>query len=82
MAYNKSKYFNDYQWLLEEIYIQRSWKNLSELNQFVTKRNFKLLGIKTQFINSKELETKGIKDDKLIEIRATRCHNLFVWTCR
>ncbi len=68
MAYNKSKYFNDYQWLLEEIYIQRSWKNLSELNQFVTKRISELLGIKTQFINSKELETKGIKDDKLIEI--------------
>ena len=43
MAYNKSKYFNDYQWLLEEIYIQRSWKNLSGLNQFVTKRISELL---------------------------------------
>lgn len=68
MAYKKSKYFNDYLWLLDDIYLQKTWINLSELNQFVTKRISELLGIKTQFVNSKELETKGAKDDKLIEI--------------
>jgi hypothetical protein len=68
MAYKKSRYFNDYLPLLEDIYLNRTWKNLSQLNQFVTKLISELLGIKTQFINSKELETKGTKDDKLIEI--------------
>lgn len=68
MAYKKSKYFDEYLSLLEEIYMHQTWKNLSELNQFVTKRISELLNIKTQFVNSTELESQGVKDDKLIEI--------------
>ncbi len=68
MAYSKSKYFNDYLWLLEEIYLGQKWENLSKLNQFVTKQISAILGINTKFIDSTELKTKGVKDDKLIEI--------------
>ena len=68
LAYAKSKYFDDYVGLLEEIYLHQIWTNLSEFNQFVTKRISALLGIKTQFVNSTALKSQGEKDDKVIDI--------------
>lgn len=67
-SYKKAKYFTDYHYLLEEIYLKRKWINLSEFNIFTTKLLAKALGVNTQFVNSVDLATSGIKDDKLIEI--------------
>lgn len=66
--YKKAKYFTDYHYLLEEIYLKHKWTNLSEFNIFTTKLLATALGITTQFVNSVDLVTSGIKDDKLIEI--------------
>lgn len=67
-SYSKSPYLSEYKWLLDEIYLDRKWMNLSEFNIFVTKLISKVLGIRTEFVNSKELNVCGIKDDRLIEI--------------
>ena len=66
--YKKDKYFEDYKWLLEKIYLEKKWTNLSEFNIFTNILIAKELGIKTVFVNSKDLNTIGTKDDKLIEI--------------
>lgn len=66
--YKKAKYFEEYKWLLDKIYLEKKWKNLSEFNIFSNILIAKELGIKTEFINSKDLKTSGTKDDKLIEI--------------
>ena len=66
--YKKAKYFEDYKWLLEKIYLEKKWTNLSEFNIFTNILIAKELGIKTVFVNSKDLNTTGTKDDKLIEI--------------
>lgn len=67
-SYKKAKYFTEYHYLLEEIYLKKKWTNLSEFNIFTTKLLATALGITTQFVNSAYLATSGIKDDKLIEI--------------
>ncbi len=67
-SYKKAKYFTDYHYLLEEIYLKQKWTNLSEFNIFTTKLLAHSLGITTQFVNSVDLATSGIKDDKLIEV--------------
>ena len=69
--YKKSKYFKEYSWILDKIYKERVWKNLSEFNIYTTKLISDILGIKTSFINSKELNIKSSKGDKILEICTT-----------
>ena len=57
--YKKAKYFEDYKWLLEKVYLEKKWTNLSEFNIF------------TNILIAKDLNTTGAKDDKLIEIVKT-----------
>ncbi len=66
--YSKAPFFNEYHFLLEEIYLNREWIMLSELNIFTTKLIADTLGIRTEFVNSVDLNTEGKKDDKIMEI--------------
>jgi len=68
LAYSKAPFFAEYQWVLEEIYLNHSWDKLSDFNIFVTKLLCRVLNIEAEFINSVDLATTGTKDDKLIEI--------------
>lgn len=67
-SYSNAPFFNEYRFLLEEIYLKKRWRMLSELNIFSTKLIADSLGIKTEFVNSVNLDTKGVKDDKLVNI--------------
>ncbi|WP_432662701.1 WbqC family protein [Wukongibacter baidiensis] len=66
--YSKALCFDEYTWLVEEIYLNNRWKSLSEFNIYTTRLIAKELGIETEFINSYELQVKGTKDDRLIDI--------------
>ncbi|OEE77717.1 WbqC family protein [Vibrio genomosp. F6] len=66
-SYSKSKYFNEYKWILDEIY-DVTWTSLSEFNMHTTQLLCKVMGIKCEFLNSKDIESIGYKDDKLISI--------------
>ena len=68
LSYSKAKFFKDFEWVLEEIYVNHTWEKLSTFNIFVTKLLCKILKIETEFINSVDLATDGVKDEKLIEI--------------
>ena len=66
--YAKAPYYNQFKWILEDIYINNQWEKLSDLNIYSTKLIAETLGIKTKFINTFDLNCKGKKDDKLIDI--------------
>jgi hypothetical protein len=69
--YSEAPYFWDYHFILEEIYFNKKWNRLSDLNIYSTKLIASALGIKTQFINSLQLkidEEKIDKTDKIIQI--------------
>lgn len=66
--YKKAPYFKDYEWLLEDFYINHHWTNLSEMNIYMTTKIATVLGITTEFLNSKDIPSLGAKDDKLIDI--------------
>lgn len=68
LAYSKAKHFKEFEWILDEIYVNHTWEKLSTFNIFVTKLLCKVLGFDTEFINSVELATEGFKDDKLLNI--------------
>lgn len=66
--YHKAPFYNEYEPLLKELYLEHTWTGLSEMNIYMNKRIAEVLGMKTSFVNSKDLHTEGTKDDKLIEI--------------
>ena len=68
MNYGRAPYFKKYKWIIEDIYMDKKWVNLSKLNIYSTKLIAKELGINTEFIASTSLDVKGTKDDRLIAI--------------
>lgn len=62
--YSRAKYFNKYKPFFEEIYIGRTWNNLSDMNQYVIKKiSREILHIETRFDDSRKysLTSKGEK---------------------
>ncbi|MFU2485946.1 WbqC family protein [Thauera sp. WH-1] len=67
--YSQCPYFKDYKDFFAQIYLDRQWKNLSELNQFLISNISKLiLGIETEFLDSRNFNLKGSKQDRLLDL--------------
>lgn len=60
--YQKARYFKDYEYLLEEIYVSRRWSKLSDLNIFATKLIAGALGITAEWHRSSDLGQSGGKN--------------------
>lgn len=67
--YAKTPYFKQYSPFFEEIYLGRTWTNLSDMNQHIIKVvSIELLGMKTQFDDSRAYDLKAAKGDRVIEL--------------
>ncbi|MBC8755142.1 WbqC family protein [Kordia sp. YSTF-M3] len=66
--YNKTPYFNTYKEVFEQLYLDVSATNLSEINISFIKTINKILNIETEIIQSKDLQFKGSRNERLIEI--------------
>ncbi|MFH0800858.1 MAG: WbqC family protein [bacterium] len=65
--YGKAPFFNEIRKFFEEIYLEKSWKFLSELNQHLIRMiSRKMLGIRTEFRDSREFEACGVKQERLL----------------
>ncbi len=68
-AYGKAPYFKKYKDFLENVYLERRWTYLHELDRYMTEhiaREF--LGIKTKFADSREYKTRGAKHERLLNL--------------
>ena len=67
--YGKRPHFSRYQEFFEDVYLNRKWTNLSELNQHLIRAISRdLLGIDTEFHDSREYQTSGHKLERLLEL--------------
>ena len=67
--YSRAPFFKLYQDFLEDVYLNRPWSHLSELNQYLIRHiAHDFLEIKTEFRDSKEFETQGKKQDRLMDL--------------
>ncbi len=67
--YSRAPHFGAYGPFFEHALLERSWQNLSELNQFLVisiAKNF--LGITTEFRDSVEFQAQGNKADRLLDL--------------
>ncbi len=67
--YGKAPFFRHYQGFLEDIYLAREWRSLSELNQFLVHSIARdHLGIKTPFLQSSDFPATGRSQDRVLNL--------------
>lgn len=69
--YTKAKFFKKYSDFFEELYLQKTWNNLSDLNQtFIKKISNNILKTNTEFIDSRDfnLPINVHKEDRWLEL--------------
>jgi len=66
--YGKAAYFKNYLPFLEEIYLQKKWVNLVDLNIFIIKFVLKELGIGTKIYLESQVQADGQATDRIVNI--------------
>jgi hypothetical protein len=67
--YATTPHFDRYAKFFAELYLDRQWTHLSDLNQFLIKaiaRDF--LGVRTEFADSRSLAPVGTRQDRLLDL--------------
>ena len=68
-AYAKASFFKQYEPLMQEVYINTQWTNLSEFNQYVIEHISKeILGFTTIFEDSRQYNLQLKKGERVIEL--------------
>lgn len=60
--YQKARYFKEYEYLLEEIYVANKWAKIADLNVFATKLLARAMGISAEWHRSSDLRQSGGKN--------------------
>lgn len=66
-AYRRSKFFYKYEDFFEDLYLNRSWNMLSDLNLFVLKEVFKIFEIEAEIIIASDCNFIKKKTELLVE---------------
>jgi len=67
--YRLAPYFNQYKSFFEEFFLGKTWKNLSELNQFLIQSiALDFLGIHTPMLRSTDFAIHGAQEERLISL--------------
>lgn len=67
-AYSKAKYFNHYRKTFEELYLNITTDNLSEINYIFLRKICEILSIKTKLSWSKDYKLSGDKSERLVQL--------------
>lgn len=67
-TYSNAPQINNILPILEDIYLEKQWESLSQLNQFLIKRICDYIGIKTMIVNSKDYYLDSNRIDRIISL--------------
>jgi len=68
-SYAKAEYFAEYRHMFEDIYLGRTWSNLSEMNQYIIRLIAQdMLGITTPFGDSRDYSVGSNKGARILDI--------------
>lgn len=69
VAYSRTKFFNKYHDFIYDVYMNKKWEYLYELNRYMIMTISKeFFGITTKFSDSREYDTHGVKHEKLLSL--------------
>lgn len=67
--YRKAEYFSEYREFFEDIFLSKTWLNLSDMNQYIIKLiSKKILDIDTSFEDSAQYNLQSKKEERVIEL--------------
>lgn len=67
--YRKAPYFKNYIGFFEELYLGKTWTNLSDLNQYLIQQiSTQLLNIRTHFGDSREYKLTTRKEQRVLDL--------------
>jgi hypothetical protein len=68
-CYGHAAHWHEVQPLLENVYLQRSWRTLSEFNQYVTTHLAQeIFGIGAELADSRTWSPKGARNERLLDL--------------
>jgi hypothetical protein len=67
-AYKKAPFFSQIESLINEVYLEKKWLSLIELDRYLIEKISAMIGIKTRFVDSKNFDLSGEKVERLINI--------------
>src|SRR5207249_7580953 len=77
--YGKAPFFNTYRAFLEQVYLNRQWRNLSDLNQFLIKTIASTyLGISTTFQQSSDFPSVGRGQERVLSLLKSVKADLYI----
>lgn len=66
--YGKTPFFKDYADFFEDVYLNREWRYLAELNDFMLKWFLETLGIRVKFIDARDMSMDGKKSSLVLDM--------------
>jgi hypothetical protein len=77
--YGKARHFERYRTFLEDVYLGREWRYLSELNQYLIEQiSRQFLGISTVFADSRQYQAVEAKQELIIDIATKAGATLYI----
>ncbi len=69
LHYRKAPHFKEFQPFLESVFLERTWANLSDLNQYLIQTiALEFLGLETEILDSRAFGAVGQKMDRLLDL--------------
>lgn len=68
LAYCNHPFWDEYQGLIDDLYVKHTWTSLSELNHYSTRAIAEILGIETTFTDSRNYQTEGAKHERMLSL--------------
>ena len=67
-AYKKAPYFFQIETLIHEVYLEKKWDYLIDVDRYLIEKIARMLGIQTRFEDSKKFDLTGERVERLISI--------------
>jgi hypothetical protein len=76
--YSRSPFYDQYSYILDDLYELNRWTSLSELNQHAIIVIARALGIGTAFLDSRQFKSEGARLDRLLSLIAQTGANEYI----
>lgn len=76
--YSRSPFYDQYSYILDDLYELNKWTSLSELNQHAIIVIARALGIGTAFLDSRQFKSEGARLDRLLSLIAQTGANEYI----
>jgi hypothetical protein len=68
LTYKRSPFFYQIEPLIHEVYIEKKWELLIDIDRYLIEQIAKMVGIQTKFIDSKSYDLQGDRVERLVNL--------------